>query len=65
MLRLIPTALACFLPLGVQAQEASKDWDVIMAEAAWDWRPGDLIFLNGVNEFDEVVRQAEVGKWGP
>lgn len=65
MLRLIPAVLACILPLGAsQAQEASKDWGAIMAEAAWDWRPGDLIFLNGVNEFDELVRQAERGKWG-
>ena len=39
------------------------DYSAIMAEAAWDWRPGDLIFVNGLNEFDELIRQAEGGEW--
>lgn len=33
------------------------------AEAAWDWRPGDLIFRNGLNDFDEIVRENESGQW--
>lgn len=32
-------------------------------EAEWDWHPGDLIFRNGVNEFDELIRDAEGGQW--
>lgn len=65
MLRLVPAVIACILPLGAsRAQDVPKDWNAIMAEAAWDWRPGDLVFLNGVNEFDELVRQAEGGTWG-
>lgn len=57
MLRLVPAVIACILPLGAsRAQDVSKDWNAIMTEAAWDWRPGDLVFLNGVNEFDELVR---------
>lgn len=65
MPRLIHAVLACILALGSShAQETSKDWDAIMAEAAWDWRPGDLIFLNGINDFDELIRQPEGGKWG-
>ena len=36
----------------------------MMAEAAWDWQPGDLIFLNGINALDELIRQAEGGDWG-
>ncbi len=34
---------------------AAQDWNKIMAEAAWDWRPGDLVFLNDVNAFDDLV----------
>ena len=65
MLRFNPAIWACLLPLWPShAQEPSEDWRAMMAEAAWDWRPGDLIFLNDVNEFDELLRQAEGGKWG-
>lgn len=42
---------------------AQPDYAALMAEAAWDWQAGDLIFLNGLNEFDELVRQAESGQW--
>lgn len=28
-----------------------------MKEAEWDWRPGDLIFRNGVNDIDEAVKR--------
>lgn len=41
----------------------AQDWDKIMAEAAWDWRPGDLIFINGISTFDDMIRQAEGGDW--
>lgn len=34
---------------------AAQDWNKIMAEAAWDWRPGDLVFLNDVNAFDDLI----------
>ena len=42
---------------------AAQDWTKIMAEAAWDWRPGDLVFLNGMNAFDDLIREAEGGTW--
>ena len=32
-------------------------------EAEWDWHPGDLIFRNDINEFDELVRRADGAKW--
>ncbi|TRW96031.1 peptidoglycan peptidase [Paracoccus sp. M683] len=35
----------------------------MMAEAEWDWHPGDLLFRNDLNELDELIRQAEGGKW--
>ncbi|WP_313353144.1 peptidoglycan peptidase [Paracoccus sp. (in: a-proteobacteria)] len=34
-----------------------------MKEAEWDWHPGDLIFRNGVNDLDELIRHAEAGRW--
>lgn len=43
--------------------ETSTDWNAIMAEAEWDWRPGDLIFRNDLNANDELIRDAEGGKW--
>lgn len=36
---------------------------MMTAEAAWDWLPGDLVFRNGLNPFDEIVRQNESGQW--
>lgn len=39
------------------------DYSTITAEAAWDWLPGDLVFRNGLNDFDEVVRKNESGQW--
>ncbi|MDO5641802.1 MAG: hypothetical protein Q4G26_05355 [Paracoccus sp. (in: a-proteobacteria)] len=54
--------LFLFLPLPAGAQPV--DWAEIMAEAAWDWRPGDLIFRNGLDDIDEMIRQAEGGR-GP
>lgn len=40
-----------------------SDYSKLMAEAAWDWLPGDLVFRNGLNDFDEIVRQNESGQW--
>ncbi|MDO5631482.1 MAG: peptidoglycan peptidase [Paracoccus sp. (in: a-proteobacteria)] len=39
-------------------------YQTLLSEAEWDWRPGDLIFLNDLNSFDELLRQTEGGKWG-
>lgn len=39
------------------------DAAALMAEAEWDWRPGDLIFRNGLNGFDEAVRIVEGSDW--
>ena len=36
---------------------------IMTAEAAWDWVPGDLVFRNGLNDFDEIVRENESGQW--
>lgn len=55
-------ALAAFSPCGAVAE--TPDYAAMMAEAAWDWQPGDLIFLNGINALDELIRQAEGGDWG-
>ena len=35
----------------------------MMAEAAWDWRPGDLIFRNGINDMDESIRRSFGLEW--
>ncbi|WP_333683830.1 peptidoglycan peptidase [Pontibaca methylaminivorans] len=35
----------------------------LMAEAAWDWRPGDLIFRNGINDIDGVTKRAFGLRW--
>ncbi len=34
-----------------------------MAEAAWDWRPSDLIFRNGVNDIDEAMKRSFGLEW--
>lgn len=36
---------------------------MITAEAAWDWLPGDLVFRNNLNDFDEILRENESGDW--
>ncbi|KGJ05049.1 hypothetical protein IT41_08525 [Paracoccus halophilus] len=46
-------------PLTVPA----PDYEALMAEAAWDWRPGDLIFRNGVNDIDEAIRRSLDLRW--
>lgn len=50
--------LVC-VPAGAQV----PDWAELMAEAAWDWHPGDLIFRNGFDHLDDLIRDAEGGKW--
>lgn len=45
--------------LGLGRSEYSAE----IEEAAWDWLPGDMVFRNGLNPFDEVVREAEAGSW--
>jgi hypothetical protein len=39
------------------------NYSEVMAEAQWDWHPGDLIFRNDVNDLDELVRDAEGSRW--
>lgn len=58
------------LPVCAQQDDAlagqglgQSDYSTLMAEAAWDWLPGDLVFRNGLNDFDEIVRQNESGQW--
>lgn len=48
------------MPLEVDPSAYSSN----AAEAEWDWLPGDLVFRNGLNKFDEVVRKNESGLWG-
>lgn len=60
-MRNLAAVLCLLLPLSATAQQA--DWAEIMREAEWDWRPGDLIFRNGLNDLDEMIRQAEGAAW--
>lgn len=55
--------LMSLIPSPLLAQQT--DWAAIMkeAEAVWDWQPGDLIFRNGLDDFDEMIRLAEGGDW--
>ncbi|GGX58433.1 hypothetical protein GCM10007385_28950 [Tateyamaria omphalii] len=56
--------LAVLLSSGASLSgETAVDWHAIMTEAAWDWQPGDLIFRNGLNSIDEVIRSAEDADW--
>lgn len=34
-----------------------------MTEAAWDWRPGDLIFRNKINDIDEAIKRSFGLRW--
>mgnify|MGYP000949322812 CR=1 FL=1 len=47
----------------VWAQEPGADYETLMAEAAWDWRPSDLIFRNGVNDIDEAMKRSFGLEW--
>lgn len=37
--------------------------DPLLIEAAWDWRPGDLVFRNGINAADDAIRQGLGLQW--
>ncbi|WP_085786743.1 YiiX/YebB-like N1pC/P60 family cysteine hydrolase [Ketogulonicigenium robustum] len=41
----------------------SSQYSASLEEAAWNWVPGDLVFRNDLNRFDEIVRDAEAGEW--
>lgn len=49
--------------LAPPALAETPDWAALMAEAAWDWHPGDLIFRNGLDPNDERLRAAMGGDW--
>ena len=73
MKRLISTALAIVaFAAPIEAQEddtlagpelGQPGSSLMTSEAAWDWVPGDLVFRNGLNDFDEIVRENESGLW--
>ncbi|NHF73335.1 C40 family peptidase [Paracoccus xiamenensis] len=52
-----------FLVFPICATAQTVDWAEVMREAEWDWRPGDLIFRNGLDDLDEMIRQAEGANW--
>lgn len=49
--------------LASAAMSDEPDWARLMAEAEWDWRPGDLIFRNGLNDADDVLKHASDAPW--
>lgn len=49
--------------LSATGPEPDAEHQAMMAEAAWDWRPGDLIFRNGVNDIDESIRKSLGLEW--
>lgn len=62
--------IACYAPALAQDEDSlagpelrSPDYTAGIEEATWDWLPGDLVFRNGINSFDEIVRDAESGEW--
>ncbi|MFT3687510.1 hypothetical protein [Paenirhodobacter sp.] len=63
MRRWILAAAMGMLCPAVWAQERAPDYAAMMAEAAWDWQPGDLIFRNGVNDLDEAMRRSFGLRW--
>lgn len=72
MIRMILAAAAVFAfctPVWAQEDgflalpEPGQMGSTITAEAAWDWLPGDLVFRNGLNDFDEIVKENESGQW--
>lgn len=55
-------ALAALI-FAAPASAETPDYAAMMAEAAWDWHPGDLIFRNNFNDLDDLIRNAEGGQW--
>lgn len=49
--------------LASAAMSDEPDWARLMAEAEWDWRPGDLIFRSGLNDADDVLKHASDAPW--
>ncbi|MDO5606051.1 MAG: peptidoglycan peptidase [Paracoccus sp. (in: a-proteobacteria)] len=54
---------AALLLAGMAVAGAGPDYAALMAEAEWDWRPGDLIFFNDLTPRDALIRRAEGGSW--
>lgn len=57
-------------PAGAQEDEslagpelADPSWRPVLEDAAWDWRPGDLIFRNGISELDEAMKRTFGLQW--
>lgn len=63
MKRTVLVALVAFAFGAPAALAQEPDYSEIMAEAAWDWRPGDLLFRNGINEIDGVIKRAFGLQW--
>lgn len=58
ILALLATTISVY-PWSALAERESERFK----EAEWDWLPGDLVFRNNLNAFDEIVRENESGKW--
>lgn len=43
--------------------ELDPDDTPLPADVEWDWRPGDLIFRNGVNRIDESIKRSLGLEW--
>lgn len=51
-------ALTAGLMLAFATPTLGVEWGEEVVDPAWDWRPGDLIFRNGVNPFDDALARA-------
>jgi len=51
------------LALASAALSDEPDWARLMAEAEWDWRPGDLILRNDLNDADGLLKHASGAPW--
>lgn len=40
-----------------------SDYSAAMAEARWDWRPGDLIFRDKINDIDDAIKRSFGLQW--
>lgn len=63
MKRTVLAALVAFTSGAPAALAQETDYSGLMAEAAWDWLPGDMVFRNNLNDIDEIVRENESGAW--
>lgn len=62
LLALLPCA-ALRAQQAAEPAAAGADYDARAKEAAWDWRPGDLIFRDGINPLDDAVKRALGLRW--